>query len=141
MTRRRIASCLVLAAGLAAAAGAARADLMAACAPEIARYCGDVAEGRGRIAACLVGRLDQLGPACKPEAQATTRSRFIPRDMRAVFQPGFSAATPASCAPAAKSYCSGVTTPGRIFACLYAHAAQAGAACAGDARAAATAGK
>ncbi|PJN96520.1 hypothetical protein CNY89_02060 [Amaricoccus sp. HAR-UPW-R2A-40] len=82
-----LAASLVLLAGL-TAPDLARAEMMTACQPEIAQYCGGVSRGRGRIAACLVGRMDRLSAACKPEVQATMKSPFIPGDMRAIFQPG-----------------------------------------------------
>ena len=130
----------LFAAGLALAAlsasGAARADLMSACQPEIGQYCSAVSKGRGRIAACLVGRIDKLSAACKPEVQATMKSPFIPRDMRAIFQPEFGAPVPASCAAAVRTYCGGITTQGRVFACLYAVSDKTGGACAADAQAA-----
>jgi hypothetical protein len=134
-----LAASLVLLAGL-TAPGLARAEMMTSCQPEIAQYCGGVSKGRGRIAACLVGRTDQLSAACRPEVQATMKSPFIPGDMRSIFQPGFDAPIPASCAPAARRYCSGITSQGRVFACLYAHSSQAGGACAADARAGVAAG-
>ena len=130
-----LAASLVLLAGL-TAPDLARAEMMTACQPEIAQYCGGVSKGRGRIAACLVGRIDQLSAACKPDVQATMKSPFIPRDMRAIFQPGFSAPVPASCAAAVRTYCGGITTQGRVFACLYAVSDKTGAACAAAAQAA-----
>ena len=36
-----------------------------ACQSDIDKYCKDVKEGEGRIAACLKGHVDDLGPRCK----------------------------------------------------------------------------
>src|SRR5215210_5715190 len=69
---------LAVAAVLTAHATDARADLMTACASESSRYCGNVSKGRGRISACLVGQMGQLGPACLPEVQAVGQSRLTP---------------------------------------------------------------
>lgn len=127
---------LGLLAALLAAPVAAKADLMTGCQPEISRFCGDVSEGRGRISACLAGRYEQLGAACKPEVRSVMGSRLVPSDLRAIFQPGFSTPVPASCAAAARSFCPGVTAPGRVFSCLYAHSDQVGGTCSADAQAA-----
>jgi hypothetical protein len=127
---------LALAAALAASAAAARADLMSACAPEVSRYCADVSAGRGRVSACLAGRIAELGPACLPEVQAVARSRLVPGDMRKVFDPSFRAALPAACAGPAARLCPGVTPgDGRVFACLYARSTQVDASCAAAAEA------
>jgi len=103
----------------------ARADIMAVCSSEIGSYCADVPEGRGRIAACLVGNESRLSAACKPEVQAlaqrTTRNVLMPQSVRNLLAPGFQAPLPASCEADASRYCSGIAPgDGRVFACLYA---------------------
>ena len=115
----------------------ARADMMSACAPEIGRYCADVSQGRGRIAACLASRRDQLGPACLSEVQAVSQGRLIPSDARRLLTPGFSAALPATCDTAAAQLCPGIPPgDGRVFACLYARGNRVGGLCMAAAKAA-----
>ena len=123
--------------GLHAFAGAGTAaDLMSVCAPEIQKYCTDVSKGRGRISACLLGRMDKLSPACQPAVLAVRQSRATPSYARQVFDPGFSAPLPQACAGSAKSLCPAVPTgDGRAFACLYARGDRVPKACAEAARA------
>jgi hypothetical protein len=100
---------------------AARGDLLERCAPEIGRDCADVVEGRGRIAACLIGERERLSPACRPEVERAGRGLFVPRGVRAVIDPGFRADLPAACDGDAGRFCTDVPRgDGRIFACLYA---------------------
>ena len=115
---------LLALAGLLAVAGTGTAaDLMTVCAPEIQKYCTDVSKGRGRISACLFGRLDKLSAACEPEVLALRQSRFTPEYAREVFDPAFRAPLPQACVAPAKSLCPAVPTgDGRAFACLYARA-------------------
>jgi hypothetical protein len=128
---------LALAAALAATAGAARADVMSACAPEVGQYCGTVTEGRGRVMACLASHTDKLSAACRPEVQAMASSRLVPGHVRRIFDPGFHAAIPAACQTAAAQLCSGVVQgDGRVFACLYAFTDRVGADCTEQAQAA-----
>ncbi len=112
---------LALATVLTAHATGARADLMTACASESTRYCADVSKGRGRISACLVGQIAQLGPACLSEVQAVGQSRLTPGYVRKIFNPAFRAPLPQACAAPAAEFCPGMTPgEGRVFACLYA---------------------
>jgi hypothetical protein len=123
--------------GLAGQTGAARADLLAACAPEIGRFCADVSEGRGRVAACLASHLPDLGTGCRPEVQAVTQARLMPGYARRILSPGFHADLPSACAPAAARYCPRVPPgDGRVFACLYARSDRVDASCSDAARAA-----
>lgn len=127
---------LAIAVGLGAAP--ARADMMAACSPEIAKYCTGVSEGRGRIAACLVSNDDKLGTACKPEvqsmAQQSSRNLLVPSWVSDMLVSRAPAALPASCTADAARNCAGVQ-PGdsRVFACLYARNSQVSKACSSDA--------
>ncbi len=112
---------LALATVLTAHATGARADLMTACASESTQYCADVSKGRGRISACLVGQITQLGPACLSEVQAVGQSRLTPGYVRKIFNPAFRAPLPQACAAPAAEFCPGMTPgEGRVFACLYA---------------------
>jgi hypothetical protein len=118
---------------LLAAAGPAlpaRADLMAACAPDIARYCTDIDKGRGRISACLASEMGRLGSACRPEVQAVMQGPLTPRYVRRALDPSFQAPLPEVCVVPAASVCPGVPLgDGRVFACLYARAERAGKVC------------
>ena len=121
---------LALAAALAAQAVPARADLMTACASEVARYCAGVSQGSGHISACLASHMGQLGAACLPEVQAVGRSRLTPRYVRSVFDPAFRAPLPPVCVAPAARFCPGMPPgEGRVFACLYAHSNRVGKAC------------
>ena len=110
---------LALALGLAPPVPA-RADMMTVCAPEIARFCADVARGRGRIAACLAGRSNAISAGCLGEVRAASNGRLVPGEVRRIFDPSLRARLPQSCTAAAASLCPGVPLgDGRIFACLY----------------------
>jgi hypothetical protein len=128
---------LAVAAAVAGPAPPARADLMTACSSEVREFCSDVARGRGRISACLAGRMDRLGAGCRPEVQAVAHGRLVPRDVRKLFTPSFRADLPAACAAPAASLCPGVPQgDGRVFACLYARTDRVGSACSTEAEAA-----
>lgn len=123
---------------LAIPADRAAADIMATCTTEIGSYCSDVAEGRGRIAACLVSNSERLSAGCKPEVQAlaqrTSGNRLMPSSVRNMLSPGFSAALPQSCNSDAERYCPGIAQgDGRVFACLYARDSQVSQTCSADA--------
>jgi Cysteine rich repeat len=136
MAGRVFPAMLVAAAALAAQAAPAQADLMAACAPEIERYCGNVDRGRGRISACLASRSNDLGSGCLPEVEAVANSRLVPGDVRKIFDPGFRAALPQACERDAAQLCPGIATgDGRIFACLYAHTNRVDQTCSTEAQA------
>jgi hypothetical protein len=111
-------------------ATAARADVMAACVSETSLYCADVSKGRGRVSACLAGRMSQLGPVCRSEVQAVGQSRLTPGYVRKVFNPAFRAPLPAACAAPAAKFCPDMTPgQGRVFACLYARSDRVSKAC------------
>jgi hypothetical protein len=122
--------------GLAGQAGVARADLLAACQPEIGRFCADVSEGRGRVAACLASHLPDLGTGCRPEVQAVTQARLMPDYARRILNSGFRADLPSACVRAAARYCPRVPPgDGRVFACLYARSDRIDSSCTDAARA------
>ncbi|MCX5796261.1 MAG: cysteine rich repeat-containing protein [Elusimicrobia bacterium] len=55
-----------------------------ACQSDIDKYCKDVKEGEGRIAACLKGRVDDLAPRCKiayDRIDIQVQKRKIMKDM------------------------------------------------------------
>jgi hypothetical protein len=137
MRRFALTAAALAAAFVAAPAPEARADMMSACAADIASLCSDVPNGRGRISACLMGYSDRLSPACGPEVAAVaasgSRNILVPSGVRKALRPGFQAPLPASCDADAANLCSGIpTTQGRIFACLYARDARVSATCSGD---------
>ena len=135
--RQRILLPFLALAGFLAFAGAGTAaDLMTVCAPEIQKYSTDVSKGRGRVSACLLGRMDKLSAACKPEVLAVRQSRATPDYARKVFDPAFRAPLPQACVASAKSLCAAVPTgDGRAFACLYARSDRVPKACAESAQA------
>ena len=115
----------------------ARADMMTVCAPEIARFCGDVARGRGRLAACLTGRSNAISAGCLAEVRAAATGPLVPGQVRRIFDPSLRATLPQSCAAAAASFCPGVPPgDGRIFACLYARSNRVSQTCNNEAEAA-----
>lgn len=124
MPIRKLLAPALAAACLAAAclaAPAARADMMATCAPEVAKYCPAVTEGRGRVSACLASHLGALSGACRTDVAAVGRSVLTPGWVRPVFDPAFRAPLPQACAAPAAKYCPGMAAgEGRVFACLYA---------------------
>lgn len=116
------------------AGGSARADIMTACVPEIDSYCADVAEGRGRIAACLVANTEKLSPGCAPEvkalAQRTSSNRLVPSGVRNMLVSQRAMALPATCTADAQQLCPGVPTgDSRVFACLYSRMSRVSEAC------------
>jgi hypothetical protein len=48
-------------------------ELAAICVWDIERFCGDVAPGGGRIAACLQQNMDDLGPTCKDQINKASK--------------------------------------------------------------------
>jgi hypothetical protein len=120
---------------LLALASAARADLMAACSPEIGRFCADVRQGRGRITACLASHREALAPGCFAEVKAAAGRRVIPQIAREILGPEFRADLPPACTTAAARFCPEIRPgDGRMLACLYARSDRLDAACAGAAR-------
>ena len=114
---------------LAAVAGpvpsAQASGLMSICSADIASQCKGVAEGRGRISACLYAHSNKLSPACGPELAKATHSsmfeRLIPADIRNLNDTPYEASLRKGCAADISSLCSTVA-PGedRLLACLYA---------------------
>jgi cysteine rich repeat protein len=137
MRRNALLPVLALTTALTAHGTGARADMMKACAPEVSRYCANVSQGRGRIAACLASRMGQLGTACRPEVQAVGQSRLTPGYARKIFDPAFRAPLPQACVAPAAQFCPGMKPgEGQVFACLYAYSDRVGKACSGAAQAA-----
>lgn len=125
--------------GMAATAPAHASELMTSCSPDIASQCKGVAEGRGRISACLYGHDDKLSPACKPEvAKVTTGSMFkrmIPAGIRNLNDTPYEAELRKACASDINSLCSTVA-PGddRLLACLYAWGHKVSSGCRSEAK-------
>jgi hypothetical protein len=106
--------------------GAARADMMSACAPEISGLCSGVSQGRGRLAACLISHVDKLGAQCRVEVQSVSRSSrnniLLPAGVRSFLGSGAAPSPPAACQADAGRLCGDVAAGnGPILACLYAH--------------------
>jgi hypothetical protein len=115
---------------LAGFAAPAKADMNTTCASEIARYCADVSSGKGRISACLASMMPNLGASCRVEVQGVINGFLTPGYVRRALEPGFSAPMPPACVAPAKTLCPGLpANSARVFACLYARADRAGAAC------------
>lgn len=88
--------------------GRASADeMLSVCTPEIADHCGGVAEGRGRILACLLGYRDSLGGSCAGQveeaAEASSRNRLVPAGARRMLAAQTEAAAPEACSGDAAS--------------------------------------
>jgi len=116
----------------------ARADIITACSAEIGRYCADVPEGRGRIAACLIGNEARLGGACRPELRALAdragRNVMLPGGVRRLLAPDFAADLPASCSGDVARLCADASSGAPTFACLYARGDRVSETCTVDAR-------
>lgn len=131
----------VLAMSSASTAGMARADMMSACASDIASLCSDVSRGRGRISACLFADMSRLSAACRPEVEAVARkgesSRLVPAGVRALMGSGTAPAVPAACSADVAGFCSGVDAGDRnTLACLYARTDRVSNACSAAVRSA-----
>lgn len=141
---RRLCARAGRAAGLALAlslglAPAVRGDIIAACGDEIGSFCADVVEGRGRIAACLIGNDTRLGAGCRPEVRALSaragRNLLVPGEVRRLLDPAIRAELPASCKADAARLCDGIAREAApLLACLYARGDRVDPACSADAR-------
>lgn len=117
-----------------ATGGAARADMMAACQPDIAAYCSDVSSGRGRIAACLFSQSAKLGAACRPEVQTVAKKGsgnfLVPSGVRRLLGSGATPPVPDACSAEAGSLCSGVGAgDANVLACLYSRSNRVSSGC------------
>lgn len=114
-------------------AGAARADMMRACAAEISSQCKGVREGSGRIAACLYAHSNRLSGACKTEVDKVTNSGtvrlVIPAGIWKLKGSPYEADLVKACSGDANRLCRGVSGNERNLACLYSRAGQISAGC------------
>ena len=122
-------------ASVAAGPGAANAgDLMSACKADIAKICPDVAEGRGRISACLIAYDNRLSGPCKVEVAKISKSpayrKFVPPTLRSDKGPELEAGLRKVCTSDIGQFCPGVKSGnGRILACLYSRSGKVSETC------------
>ena len=130
----------VLPASLTAITGTTHAaGLMAACKAEITANCADVAEGRGRISACLMAYEDRLSGGCRGEVSKVRNSRIFQRYVPGGFESlpswGRNAGLRRACASDVSKYCSRVKVgDGRLLACLYARSGSVSKPCSSQAK-------
>ncbi len=101
------------------------ADIMKTCTVEIDKYCGDVRNGKGRIAACLFAYSGKLSGACASDVRALSNSkslaRLLPSGVTELKGSPYEADLRAACTSDAAKLCPGVSTSDeRVLACLYA---------------------
>ncbi len=107
----------------------AAADIMATCKPEIGKYCADVKNGKGRVAACLFANSGKLGGACAGDVKKVSNSRavsrLVPAEVTELKGTPYEAELRAACTSDAAKLCAGVSTADeRILACLYSREGQ-----------------
>ncbi len=103
----------------------ASADIMKTCTAEIGKYCSDVRNGKGRIAACLYAYSGQLSGDCASDVKALgssrTLKRMVPAGVTELKGSPYEAELRSACASDAAKLCPGVSTNDeRVLACLYA---------------------
>lgn len=80
------------------------------CKDDVAKYCGDVEPGEGRIARCIAKNKDKFSPECRA---AMTKAR---QDVEAIF---------VSCYEDQKKYCADIEPgQGRVMRCMREHREQ-----------------
>ena len=112
---------------------AAATGLMTACSAEITANCKGVAEGRGRISACLFAHSNRLAPPCKAEVTKVSNSWAFKRAFphpETLQGSEYEAELKKTCGPDLKRLCPGVASGGgRLLACLYAQGDHVSKAC------------
>jgi hypothetical protein len=89
----------------------AQQNLVADCAPDIAKYCSNVTPGAHRIVACLISYEDKISPRCRMTA-------YLGSDDLGVRMKALKAMA-TSCSADILQYCSSVSAGGgRIYDCL-----------------------
>ena len=108
----------LVAAGVAADAGAQGRKGAGPCAADAKKFCGDVKPGGGRVAKCMKGHEAELSPACQAEMKrAEERIEQVKEE----------------CNADAKKFCKGIRPGGgRILACLKSHQSELAPACAAE---------
>jgi hypothetical protein len=109
--KKFIASTFAFGALVLSSAAFAQQNLVADCAPDIAKYCSNVSPGAHRIVACLISYEDKVSPRCRMTAYLGSDDLGV--RMKALK----SMAT--SCSADILQYCSSVSAGGgRIYDCL-----------------------
>jgi hypothetical protein len=99
-------------------AGTGPKKMRHACVADVAKFCKDVPQGRGRIAACLSGHASELSAGCKPAAQEVAARMNARVQMRT------------DCAADVQKLCADMPPgPGRTGFCLSEHASELSPAC------------
>jgi hypothetical protein len=108
----------LLAAGVAANAGAQGRKGEGPCAADAKKFCGDVKPGGGRVVKCMKSHEAELSPACQAEMKrAEERIEQVKEE----------------CNADAKKFCKGIRPGGgRILACLKSHQSELAPACAAE---------
>ena len=108
----------LVAAGVAADAGAQGRKGEGPCAADAKKFCGDVKPGGGRVAKCMKGHEAELSPTCQAEMKrAEERIEQMKEEYNAD----------------AKKFCKGIRPGGgRILACLKSHQSELAPACAAE---------
>lgn len=89
----------------------AQQNLVADCAPDIAKYCSNVTPGAHRVVACLISYEDKISPRCRMTA-------YLGSDDLGVRMKALKAMA-TSCSADILQYCSSVSAGGgRIYDCL-----------------------
>lgn len=108
----------LLAAGVAANAGAQGRKGEGPCAEDAKKFCGDVKPGRGRVAKCMKSHEAELSPACQAEMKKAEERIEQVRE---------------ECKADAQKFCKGIRPGGgRILACLKSHQSELAPACAAE---------
>ena len=86
-------------------------DVLAACAPDVKKYCSNVTVGNGRLLACLYGHEDKISDSCDAAvAETADQLDWFLSNLRVALE---------KCAPDINKHCANVEAgQGRIYACL-----------------------
>ena len=109
--KKFVAGAFALATIFSSSAAFAQQNLVADCAPDIAKYCSNVTPGAHRIVACLISYEDKISPRCRMTA-------YLGSDDLGVRMKALKAMAK-SCSADILQYCSSVSAGGgRIYDCL-----------------------
>jgi hypothetical protein len=108
----------LLAAGIAANAGAQGRKGDGPCAADAKKFCGEVKPGGARVAKCMKSHEAELSPACQAEMKRVEERVEQVRE---------------ECKADAEKFCKGIRPgQGRILACLKSHQSELAPACAAE---------
>jgi hypothetical protein len=108
----------LLAAGIAANAGAQGRKGDGPCAADAKKFCGEVKPGGARVAKCMKSHEAELSPACQAEMKRVEERVEQVRE---------------ECKADAEKFCKGIRPGrGRILACLKSHQSELAPACAAE---------